>query len=342
MKLSLKSKPTRPPVPRRVPRRILRPLHARAAVREECDEYDEGESEPNMKFSHALIVVLILHVLAVGGVIAFNMLKPGQAGPSKKAPVAESPGDSAPGGAVANPPGKTEAKQPAAVVAGLTHTVVAGDTLRKIASLHKTSVEAIQEASGLEATSILHIGQVIALPSKASARPASPKEAAPAAKKPEAKPAPAATAKEAPAAPKVSAPSVVSAPAKPAQATTPAVAAKANPAVAAKSEPAPAAPVVAKAPVSSPAKAAAPVAAKDSEATSEPAAAKTTGADSSPNSTEKSTESQAHKPAAEKGTYTVAKGDNPYLIAKKLKISYSELIKANHVTDPKKLQIGQK
>ena len=40
--------------------------------------------------------------------------------------------------------------------------------------------------------------------------------------------------------------------------------------------------------------------------------------------------------------YTVAKGDNPVNIAKKFKVSYDELLAANHIDDPRKLKIGQK
>jgi LysM repeat protein len=40
--------------------------------------------------------------------------------------------------------------------------------------------------------------------------------------------------------------------------------------------------------------------------------------------------------------YVVAKGDNPVTIAKKLKVSYDELLALNHIDDPHKLQIGQK
>jgi len=40
--------------------------------------------------------------------------------------------------------------------------------------------------------------------------------------------------------------------------------------------------------------------------------------------------------------YIVAKGDNPVNIARKLKVSQSELLSLNHITDPTKLQIGQK
>ena len=41
-------------------------------------------------------------------------------------------------------------------------------------------------------------------------------------------------------------------------------------------------------------------------------------------------------------TYVVAKGDSPVSIAKKLKIPYDDLMAANHIDDPHKLQIGQK
>ena len=59
----------------------------------------------------------------------------------------------------------------------------------------------------------------------------------------------------------------------------------------------------------------------------------------------------SHSPAAEEHaktlsssgkTYVVKKGDNPVTIAKKLKVSYSDLMALNHIDDPRKLQIGQK
>ncbi len=40
--------------------------------------------------------------------------------------------------------------------------------------------------------------------------------------------------------------------------------------------------------------------------------------------------------------YTVVKGDSPYKISKRFKITPDELMKANGITDPKKIQIGQK
>ena len=40
--------------------------------------------------------------------------------------------------------------------------------------------------------------------------------------------------------------------------------------------------------------------------------------------------------------YVVQKGDNPVLIAKRQGVKYADLLEANKITDPKKLQIGQK
>ena len=37
-------------------------------------DYEEM-SEPNMKLSRALLIVLVLHVVAVAGIIAFNTIK---------------------------------------------------------------------------------------------------------------------------------------------------------------------------------------------------------------------------------------------------------------------------
>ena len=51
---------------------------------------------------------------------------------------------------------------------------------------------------------------------------------------------------------------------------------------------------------------------------------------------------QAKKPSSSGKTYVVNKGDNPVGIAKKLKVSYNDLIALNHIDDPRKLKIGQK
>lgn len=50
----------------------------------------------------------------------------------------------------------------------------------------------------------------------------------------------------------------------------------------------------------------------------------------------------AKVPASSGKVYTVAKGDNPVKIARKLKVSYDDLITLNHIEDPRKLKVGQK
>jgi LysM repeat protein len=52
--------------------------------------------------------------------------------------------------------------------------------------------------------------------------------------------------------------------------------------------------------------------------------------------------SEAMTSADSAKVYVVAKGDNPVTIAKKLKVSYDDLLALNHIDDPRKLQIGQK
>lgn len=47
-------------------------------------------------------------------------------------------------------------------------------------------------------------------------------------------------------------------------------------------------------------------------------------------------------PASSGKSYTVKKGDNPVTIAKKLKVSYDDLMALNHIDNPRKLRVGQK
>lgn len=269
----MKPKPiARPPGPRRVPRRMVKTLHARAATREEDFEEYESESEPNMKLSHAFVVVLVLHILAVGGVFAFNTLKSRHISPaqSKPAPVEQTSSSTPEVVSSASAAQMTSAPVPAdkpvtktrtVETDGATHTVVAGDTLTRIATAHKTSVEALEQANNLADNAAIRVGQVLKIPGKsdASSEKAAVKPVPTTAKTAEAKPAPVAKTTEAPATPKTAA------------------------------APAP----------------------KEESSSSEK-------------------------------TYTVAKGDNPYSIAKKMKVSYNDLIKANNIQDPTKLQIGQK
>ena len=207
MKLQLFSKMTAKPKARKVVRASTRAMRA--------DE-DYYEAEPNMKLSHAFMVVLVLHVVAVGGIWAFNQLNAG--------------------------------RQSASVAAGLS------DKLALTAQPKKTAPSAaVVERQPGDADEPLPSLEPL------------PDSSAPAFRAADLSPAPIMTAT--------------------------------------KSEPAPV--VETKAPAPKPV-----VAKQKSEATA-------TG-----------------------DTYTVAKGDNPYKIAKKLGVGYQALLEANNIEDPTKLQIG--
>jgi LysM repeat protein len=250
--------------PRRPARRLVprKTMHARAASsRGEVEEY-ESESEPSMKLSQAFIVVLVLHVVAVAGIYGFNQLKEKPARPA--AAKAETPEAAAPA-AVTEKKSDAVAKAEAATAAKsqetqTTYNVVAGDTLRRIASKFNTSIASLEKANNLTSTSILKVGQTLIIGSSAKSATAAPQSTESIAKAP---PAPTVVAK----APSVKAPAVQE-----------------------KSEAQP--------------------------------------LEKTQTSDEKS--------------YVVAKGDNPYSLAKKFNISQAALMKANHIDDPKKLKIGQK
>ena len=121
----------------------------------------EVQEEPNMKFSHALLVVLALHIIAVGGVFAFNSIKAGQAAAAKNAAKEEI------ARAVARTSTPPKPSAPDNVVEGWqgrTHTVQAGDTLSRLASLYKTTIEAIENENGITTYSMIRVGQVLKIP----------------------------------------------------------------------------------------------------------------------------------------------------------------------------------
>jgi LysM repeat protein len=195
-------------------------------------EDDYYEAEPNMKLSHAFMVVLILHIVAVGGIYAFNQIK-----------------------------------------------------VNKNTNLLENISGKISQATGGAVSSVAAASKTVAADAKAT---------------PFAPPAP--ELRRMPGDADEPLPMVGS--------TSPA-AAVAAPVV--KTQPAaPVAPAVTQ---TAPAKAAA----------TKPVVATT----------------KAAPVVASSATYKVAKGDNPYKIAKKLGVTSQELLKANNIDDPTKLQIGQ-
>jgi len=62
-------------MPQLLRRKKLRAATARRSVGASAEMDYEEISEPNMKLSRALLIVLLLHVVAVSGIIAFNVIK---------------------------------------------------------------------------------------------------------------------------------------------------------------------------------------------------------------------------------------------------------------------------
>ena len=67
-------------LPQLLSRKKLRAMTARRALGGAEMDYEEM-SEPNMKLSRALLIVLVLHVIAVAGIVAFNTIKARQGPP---------------------------------------------------------------------------------------------------------------------------------------------------------------------------------------------------------------------------------------------------------------------
>jgi LysM repeat protein len=106
-----------PKLPQFPRRRKLRATTARRAFATTASDYEEM-SEPNMKLSRALLIVLVLHIVAVAGIIAFNAIKTRQSSVPMSEPVASE--SSTPVGSttkpVASPPAKPVALEKAVAV----------------------------------------------------------------------------------------------------------------------------------------------------------------------------------------------------------------------------------
>jgi LysM repeat protein len=140
----------------RMPRRKLRAAAARKSAR-----YDEEEyfvEEPNVKLSRAFVVVLLLHVVAVGGIFAFSTLKDRQSSVSsvKNQPVTVGP-TSTPVAPVVN--GRAHSSSQT-----LVYQVKAGDTLAGIAAQFGLTARDLETANNLAPGTIVAIGRDLVIP----------------------------------------------------------------------------------------------------------------------------------------------------------------------------------
>jgi LysM repeat protein len=164
------------------------------------DEMDYEEmSEPNMKLSRALLIVLVLHVVAVAGIIAFNTIKsrqgvlPPVATAKTTAPASTqkstatttaSSEPTKPRDEMAKVPVKEERKAiavkpiaentPKAETNKKTYVVAKGDTPVSIAKKFKITSDQLLSVNNIEDAHKLKIGQKLVIP--APKEKAAPKE----------------------------------------------------------------------------------------------------------------------------------------------------------------------
>jgi LysM repeat protein len=155
---------------------------------EEMD-YEEM-AEPNMKLSRALLIVLVLHIVAVAGIVAFNTIKTREDLPESnpevqaraEASIAPSAASTAPPSEVAKTATQPAIKaaeapaKPAATVAsssvkdsGKTYTVVKGDNPVTIARHLKVSEADLLELNQITDPRRLQINQKLKIPEPRSA-----------------------------------------------------------------------------------------------------------------------------------------------------------------------------
>jgi|SRR6266480_1778966 len=173
-----------------------RPLRIAASA-----NYDDM-AEPNMKLSRALLIVLVLHVVAVSGIIAFNAIKTRQssvppalnrasnANPAVKSGAQSEVSNSNPSGLgqreirheeskpehspsklVAKPDRKTEAGKSTGMTASLdsgkVYVVAKGDNPVTIAKKFKVSYDELLALNHIDDPRKLKIGQKLLIPNKA-------------------------------------------------------------------------------------------------------------------------------------------------------------------------------
>ncbi len=169
-------------IPKLISRKKLRATTARRSLTSGDMEFEEM-SEPNMKLSRALLIVLVLHVVAVAGIIAFNTIKSRQ-GAFPAPTVSSSPSKASATAAPTKAETVTASTSPAKATAakddvnipkampvnsenGNFYTVVKGDSPVKIAKKLKVSENELLSVNHIDDPRKLQIGQKLIIPKSA-------------------------------------------------------------------------------------------------------------------------------------------------------------------------------
>jgi LysM repeat protein len=157
----------------------LRATAVRRPFRVGATTADYGDlTEPSMKLSRALLIVLLLHVVAVAGIIAFNAIKTRQSSlPSSLSPttVEVTPAETKPQTMLTAPAAaqKTSAKAQTTKVSdsGKTYVVAKGDNPVTIAKKFKVSYGDLVALNHIDDPRKLKIGQKLLIPTKPAKKP---------------------------------------------------------------------------------------------------------------------------------------------------------------------------
>jgi LysM repeat protein len=180
------------------PKKFLAATARRASAASAGMDFD-GIPEPNMKLSRALLVVLLLHVVAVSGIVAFNAIKTRESSfvpanptqsentPAKAAGTANHAGNSSARVAAAEKentqstdvkPSRSPSKQEHAtspVSSGKTYIVKKGDNPVSIAKKLKIPYDDLMSLNHIEDPRKLQIGQKLLIPERTNSKTASAK-----------------------------------------------------------------------------------------------------------------------------------------------------------------------
>lgn len=155
-------------------RKKLRATAVRRPLRIGAATADYGDlAEPSMKLSRALLIVLLLHVVAVAGIIAFNAIKTRQSSlPSSSSPttVGVAPAETKPQtvlttGSTAQKTG-AKTQTPKVSDSGKTYVVAKGDNPVTIAKKFKVPYDDLVALNHVDDPRKLKIGQKLLIPSK--------------------------------------------------------------------------------------------------------------------------------------------------------------------------------
>jgi LysM repeat protein len=160
----IKSLLKRTPPQQQAPKKRLRATAQRTSAKYQQDK-SEAE-EPNVKLSRAFVVVLLLHVVAVGGIFVFSALKDRQQ-------ASPAPGKGQPGGAKASLQANTIATSHNELTpaANSSHRVKPGETLASIAAAKGLTAHDLELANNLKPSAALTPGKELVIPDKAALRP---------------------------------------------------------------------------------------------------------------------------------------------------------------------------